>query len=158
MNFFDFLSKNWSQIAVVIAAFGYLLKVVLDYKIKKREIKFQYLYAEKAKAFKDFSKGYENANAQFTQLAFRYGVKLISFSDFESTVNSMKEELKDKLDSLKIYCSSKEQDGLYSILNDFTFDMYKVKNLNENEMKEVLLNNTAKARAILNNINKDFRV
>ncbi len=45
----DYLIKYWSQIAIVIGLFGYVLKTIFDYTIRNRELRNKYFYELKAK-------------------------------------------------------------------------------------------------------------
>jgi hypothetical protein len=38
MKWIEFITKYWAQITILMAALGYLLKVFLDYKFRKKEI------------------------------------------------------------------------------------------------------------------------
>lgn len=46
MNWKEFLINYWAQIALVIAAFGYVIRVFLNYKFKKKEI-WQAIFQQK---------------------------------------------------------------------------------------------------------------
>lgn len=52
MNYLEYLIKYWSQVTVVIFAIGYLLKVIFEFKIKKEEIKFDFIHKERAAVIK----------------------------------------------------------------------------------------------------------
>ena len=44
----EYLVKHWAQIVVIIGAFGFLLKLILDYKFKTKELRYRYFYEKKA--------------------------------------------------------------------------------------------------------------
>ncbi|SEG01590.1 hypothetical protein SAMN05421847_1296 [Halpernia humi] len=46
---FRFIAEYWSQITVVIGVIGFIVKTLLDYKIKIREHRSKYFYEIKAK-------------------------------------------------------------------------------------------------------------
>ncbi|MGN6194994.1 MAG: hypothetical protein ACTHOB_08645 [Ginsengibacter sp.] len=46
MRWIKFITTYWSQIAILIASIGYILKIILDYKFKQKEIWYT-LYAQK---------------------------------------------------------------------------------------------------------------
>lgn len=158
MSFIDVLSKNWSQITVIIAAVGYLLKVILDFNIRKKEIKFEYLYKEKASAFQDFLICYQDFRAALTQEAFRFKYNNIPFSEFETSMNKSKKELENKLNFLLMYCSSKEKERLYTILNSCTFILYEVKKIDAEGLEQILEVNNTKTGVIIDKFINDFRL
>ena len=43
-----FLGEYWSQITVIIGAFGFILKTVFEYRLKTKELKFKYFYELKS--------------------------------------------------------------------------------------------------------------
>ena len=48
----EFLIKYWAQATVLIFAIGYVIKVILEFYIKKKEIKFNFLHKERAEVIK----------------------------------------------------------------------------------------------------------
>jgi len=158
MRFIDFLSKNWSQITVVIAALGYLLKVVLDFNIRKKEIKFEYLYKEKASSFQEFLICYQDFKTLLTQESYRYKHNNISFYEFETTMNKSKKDLESKLNFLLMYCSYKEKESLYAILNSCTFVLYEIKKSDEDGVEQVLETNNKKTGAIIDKFIRNFNL
>lgn len=112
MSVLKYLSSNWSQITVLLAAIGYLVKIILDFNIRKKEIKFEYLYKEKASSFQEFLIAYQDFNALLTTQAFQYKYGAVLFADFEAAMNASKENLNNKLNQLYMYCTSKEKQGL----------------------------------------------
>lgn len=158
MRFLDFLSKNWSQITVVIAAIGYLLKVILDFNIRKKEIKFEYLYKEKASAFQGFLICYQNFKKLLTQEAYQYKLNSKSFSEFETTMNNSKEDLEEKLNILLMYCSDKEKESLYAILNSCTFILYEIKKTDIDGVEQVFEGTNKKNKTIIDKFVKNFNL
>ena len=45
----DLLNSYWAQITVVFVVFGYILKIILDYRLKNKELRNKYFYELKAK-------------------------------------------------------------------------------------------------------------
>ncbi|SJZ67604.1 hypothetical protein SAMN04488128_1011150 [Chitinophaga eiseniae] len=158
MRFLDFLSKNWSQITVVIAAIGYLLKVILDFNIRKKEIKFEYLYKEKAGSFQGFLICYQNFKTLLIQEAYKYKHNGTSFSEFEITMNNSKKELEEKLNFLIMYCSNKEKESLYSILNSCTFVLYEIKKTDTDGVEQALEETNKKNKVIIEKLVKNFNL
>jgi len=52
MKWLEFLNKYWAQATVVIFAIGYVIKVILEFYIKKKEIKFNFLHTQRAEVIK----------------------------------------------------------------------------------------------------------
>jgi len=57
-QFFEFLSQYWSQIFIFIMAIGYILKILIDWNVKKTEIKFSTLTIERNETIKKFYKDF----------------------------------------------------------------------------------------------------
>ena len=45
----EILNKYWAQITVIIGAIDYILKTILDYRLKHKELRNKYFYELKAK-------------------------------------------------------------------------------------------------------------
>jgi len=101
----------------VIAALGYVIKIILDFYIRKREIKFEYLYKEKAKAFQNLLTSYQTFRAKFAQELFRYQKDKIPYDEkLQSLHNELIDEIKNKIDLIYMYCSEKEKQELDRLL------------------------------------------
>lgn len=48
----EFIIKYWAQATLFILAIGYVIKVILEFYIKKKEIKFNFLHKERAEVIK----------------------------------------------------------------------------------------------------------
>lgn len=158
MKFIEFLSKNWSQITVVIAAVGYILKVILDFNIRKREIKFEYLYKEKASSFQEFLIVYQDFKTLLTQQSYRYKYNSITFAEFETSMNITKKELENKLNFLIMYCTGKERESLYTVLNSCTFILYEIKKVEAENVERILEANNKKIGDIINKFIKNYNI
>lgn len=156
MDFLKFLADNWSQVVVIIAALGYLIKIILDFNIKKREIKFEFIYKEKASAFREFLLSYQNLNAELTVKAYQLLYGNIKFSQFEKDITSLRNDLQGKLHIIYMYCTEKEKESLYSIINESTYIIYEVNKSNPGNVESVLLNFNKKNTEIINKIIKGF--
>lgn len=44
----NFIINYWAQLTVVLGVFGYIFKIVFDYKLKKKEIRLKYFYELKS--------------------------------------------------------------------------------------------------------------
>jgi hypothetical protein len=156
MKFIEFLSKNWSQIAVIIGALGYFIKVILDFNIRKREIKFEYVYAVKASAFQDFFTCYmEFKDLLFTQ-SFRLKSNTVTFSELETIMNTKKKELEKKLNVLIMYCSQKERNSIYDVFTSCTIILYDVQKANAEKLQQVLLDYNERMMVIMDKFMKSF--
>jgi hypothetical protein len=47
MKWYEYIITNWAQVSVLLAILGYILKAILDYRYKKKEIAFSYFAKEK---------------------------------------------------------------------------------------------------------------
>ena len=158
MSFAEFLSKNWSQITVVLTALGAVIKIIFDFQIRKKEIKFEYLFKEKASSFQDFMICLQNFKTQLIKEAYIHKYGSSTFSEFETTMDKSRKELESKINLLLIYCSHKEKESLYAILNSCTFVLHAIKNVNVNDIEKVLQDNCKKNDAIINKLIKNFHL
>lgn len=65
MTFVEFIIEYWSQIAVLLGIVGYLLKTILDFIIRKREIKFVKLHKLRAKIISEIYLSLANMEQSF---------------------------------------------------------------------------------------------
>lgn len=158
MKFVDFLTANWSQITVIIGALGYLLKLIFDFNIRKKEIKFEYLYKEKASSFQDFLISYQAFQSLLTTQAYSYKYGNSTFQDFESTMNQSKAILNEKLNALYMYCTQNEKEGLFAILNSCTFVLFEINKNETEEVERILQANTKKSNKIIDKFIKNLHV
>jgi hypothetical protein len=52
MTFFKLLIEYWAQSTVLILAIGYVIRVILEFYIKRKEIKFNFIHKERAEVIK----------------------------------------------------------------------------------------------------------
>ena len=48
MTFYEFIIQSWSQLTILLGALGYFLKIIFDFLLKKKEIKFIKLHELRA--------------------------------------------------------------------------------------------------------------
>jgi hypothetical protein len=139
MQILKFLSDNWAQIVVVIGAIGYIIKTILDFQVKKKEIRFAYIYQEKSGAFHQFFLSYQDFISIVVTQSFRLKAGAITYQEFDSMVSEQRKAIMKNIDALYIYCSKKEIDLLYKVANSTASVAYKVKNKSEDELSAYLL-------------------
>jgi hypothetical protein len=138
MKALDFIVKSWSQIVILIGALGYILKIILDFTVKKKEIKYAYVYTEKARAFKEFTLSYQKLNESLIETAFQFKYENTGFGDFEMRINGLHKELNNNINVLYIYCSEKEKEQLYRILNSCKIVVNDVKEQSKDSIEDLL--------------------
>lgn len=57
-KWYDLILANWSQIAVMLAAIGYIIQKIADWSLRKKEITFTRLQENKILEIKSFYKSY----------------------------------------------------------------------------------------------------
>jgi len=158
MNIYNFLSNNWSQILVIIGGIGYLLQVILNFIIKKREIKFEFLYKEKAFAFKEYLLEYQKLKDELTRQSSNFIYGSIKFDQFEASIKSSIEALRSKLYLAYMFCTQKEKEDLFSILNTSSVIIYKVKAADSTNLADVLNSYYQKTNSVIEKLVKNFEV
>ncbi len=146
-----FLIDNWSQIVVLLTAFGALLKIVLDFYTKKAEIKFKYIFEQKAEAFKSYLIDYQNLKDNITKQSYSFLYGNITFKEFEVNIKKAVDELRNKINTIYMYCSEKEKNQLYSILNESFFIIYKINKSDKENLNQILDDYNKKTSQILMN-------
>ncbi len=67
-----YIIKYWVQVFVLIGAFGYVLKVVLDFKFKRKEIYYHLYSTEKLKSFLNFYNNHYAYNVSAQSAIFQF--------------------------------------------------------------------------------------
>ncbi len=67
----DNVIRFWSQITVVIGAFGIFLKIIFDYKVRQKEIKYSSLYENKILEIKSYYKSYHTFSVALQEFYFQ---------------------------------------------------------------------------------------
>lgn len=127
MTVMDFLINNWSQITVMLAALGYIVKIFLDYFIKKKELKlqynykekeirFQYVYKEKSAAFKQYLITYR----ALCDGIYKYSADLLfglkNYDAFQAETQKLLNTVTERLYETYLFCSADEKENLYKIV------------------------------------------
>lgn len=81
MKWYEYIISNWAQLSVIIAAIGYILKVIFDYNYKKKEISFSYFTKEKMNSAVSFLQ-------EYTSMAF--------YLTDSFTIPDLREKIKDR--------------------------------------------------------------
>ena len=152
MDFLKFISQNWAQIAIIIGAVGYFVKVILDFQIKKREIKFSFIYQEKTDAFHNFFLSFQDFKRLLLDNCFRYKNGMITFDEFEKILRLGRDEIQTNIDHIYIYCSKKEIELLYRISNTTSTIHYRVRDTDEAGLSELILNYDEQNRKVVSKL------
>lgn len=65
------LRDSWSQITVLLGAAGVIIKMFIDWRVKKQEIKFHYLQQNKKSEVKEFYRHFLEFENKLKQYLFR---------------------------------------------------------------------------------------
>lgn len=101
--------KYWAQVTVLIGALGYLIKIPLDYFIKRSEQRFNHLMAEQSRAIGDLLVKYEAFQiAQHNLLSdYRNGTS-ISYADIQERTSLPYRDLLSSGSVLRFYLNTQE--------------------------------------------------
>jgi len=166
MNVFEFLTKNWAQITVMLGAIGYVLKVFFDFRIKKLEIKFGLLFSQKTTEFQKFIELYDKYVAQLIKesFGFVYGTSLPD--EYDKIVKTHHEQISLSISHLRIYLSKRDKEVLFSILNSMSLMDVSIKKVKNSDIEQstksellstLLLDFQKKNEEILNKIFQAYK-
>lgn len=142
-NSMDFIVKYWSQIAVLIGAVGYLVKIPLDYSIKRREQGFNHQMTEQTRAISKFMTSFQAVSMNVKDMAISY------LHENHTEVNSLKgrtlalvHEFQLSYSLLRL-CLSKNEINLYhKIFIESAATIDRVMAAPTNRIDESILNET----------------
>lgn len=66
----ELIFDNWSQITVLLGVIGFIIKTMVDLKVRKQEIKFSYLQQSKKAEVKEFYKYYLELERKLKEYLF----------------------------------------------------------------------------------------
>ncbi len=78
MTFFRFLVTYWTQLTILIFAIGYVIKIILDFNIKKREIKFNFIHKERAEIIKQLHFDIIELSKEIQKMALAHQLTLMN--------------------------------------------------------------------------------
>lgn len=131
MEILNFIAQYWDKLAVVIAAIGYVLKVILDFRYKKKEISFNLNAAEQLKAVLSFFNQYNKMQMQIT---YFLGTK----KDQQNTQDEylrLKESMKQYIDtalSASFFFNKQSEEQSYVILRNIQSTVDDIKKVRDN--------------------------
>lgn len=110
-KWYEIVIDNWAQITILLGAIGYVIKLLTNYWLKKREITFSRLQENKILEIKEFYKSYQQL-----ELALRSYLYQTEFGDHDPEIFfKIKENIRDKFISfsynsmtVKLFLSSED--------------------------------------------------
>jgi preprotein translocase subunit Sss1 len=60
IQWYEFIINNWTQVIFILGVIGYIIKLFIDWDIKKREISFSKIQESKLLEAKEFFKSYQS--------------------------------------------------------------------------------------------------
>lgn len=130
----DIITIYWAQVTLVLGSFGYILKIILDYLTKKREINHSIFTNKKIECLSRFFLNYSKVKEMYFHLKI-YQVlrKEISATDLDDYVFPPIDELRRSVIEIQLYFDknihSKFEDILKNVelinkrLSDLYFEM-----------------------------------
>ncbi|MBL7113101.1 MAG: hypothetical protein ISS19_14285 [Bacteroidales bacterium] len=115
----DFLSQYWSQIALLLGIFGYIIKIIFEARVKIKEIKFSHLHLLRTKEIKEFYLSFLDVE----DMLKRYNARAFSITNLDETFYLEKDlkinSFKKNLESLKLIIDKSKSNNLESLINEF---------------------------------------
>jgi len=104
MTLKDLLTTYWSQVTLILLAFSYLIKRILDIKSKKTEVNHSLFQQNRIMAVKTFFSRYAKAELMWHQLAiFDVLNHKLTTKEMDQIIFLQLNELQETLFELKIY-------------------------------------------------------
>lgn len=104
MAFLKILVEYWAQATVLILAIGYVLRVVLEFYIKRKEIKFNFIHKERAEVIKQLHLDIIEMSKEIELMALAHTLKSLNPHTLKSLnqgpTNKEREEVFHKIATL----------------------------------------------------------
>lgn len=89
MNNIKFLIEYWSQATVLLFAIGYILRVIFDFYIKKKEIKFNFIHKERAEVIKQLNLDIIELSKEIEFMALAHNLETINLGPTNQERNEL---------------------------------------------------------------------
>ncbi|NLX72412.1 MAG: hypothetical protein GXY94_03800 [Bacteroidales bacterium] len=124
MKFTELLTTYWSQVLIVLAGLGYLLKRILDIRSKKTETNHSLFQQNKISSINRFFENYSKSELMWNQIAI-YDIleRKLSPKEIDKIIFPVLNELDKNLLELMIYFDEKE-------IRDFKIIVENIKSIN----------------------------
>lgn len=101
MSFFKFIVTYWTQFTALILAIGYVIKVIFEFYIKTKEIKFNFIHKERAEIIKQLHLDLIELSKEVEKMALAHTLTYLN----QGPTNKQREEVFHKIAKLnaKIY-------------------------------------------------------
>lgn len=125
MKFTELLTVYWSQVLIVLAGLGYLLKRILDLRSKKTETNHSLFQQNRLSAVNRFFENYSKSELMWNQIAI-YDIleRKLSAKEIDKIIFPVLNELDKNLLELMIYFDEKE-------LRNFKIIVENIKTINQ---------------------------
>lgn len=101
----------WAQIAIILAALGYLIRILLDHGFKRREIGYSIYARERLSSITNFISKYEKAQMEMRAISFIIKANVINnkkpFHIGENLLQLLN-QLRDEMRHSRLFISSSE--------------------------------------------------
>lgn len=150
----EFIIKYWAQATLFILGIGYVLKVILEFYIKKKEIKFNFLHKERAEVIKQLHLDIIQISKEIELMALAHTLDTIN----QGPTNQERKELfhkiamlngkiRDTVDKNRIFFSNNfvlQFDKLFkNVTDNFILTSLDKNALNKDYKKEYVFNNSS---------------
>ena len=120
MEFTELLTTYWSQVLIVLAGLGYLLKRILDLRSKKTETNHSLFQQNRLSAVNRFFDNYSKSELMWNQIAI-YDIleRKLSAKEIDKIIFPVLNELDKNVLELMIYFNEKEMQNFKLIALNF---------------------------------------
>ncbi len=160
----EFIIKYWAQATVLIFGIGYVIKVILEFYIKKKEIKFNFLHKERAEVIKQLHLDIMEMSKEIELMALAHTLNTINQGptnqdrkDLFHKIVLLNGKIRETVEKNRIFFSNNfvlQFERLFkNITDNFVLTSLNKNALNKDEEKEYVFNNSS---LFLNYFNNKF--
>ncbi len=166
-----FFIANWAQISFILIAIGYIIKVILDSRFKKKEIRYNFFLTNRMKSIEKFLSDNANLESSHADASRSYINKLLNANEVDDIIVPLRYKLTDSLSLLQLYTTEDEFQKFFQVYTNSIQMMNIVSRLKRelkldeiekgNELSEILSKHKATnkklLKEIINQIQKDLK-
>ncbi|ARV14024.1 hypothetical protein [Polaribacter sp. SA4-12] len=121
IQWYEFIINNWTQIIFILGIIGFIIKLFIDWDIKKREISFAKIQESKLIEAKEFFRSYQSL-----RISLQYFLNQTEFGKHSDEIfNKIRDEIRDnyvdfdyKCMTLKLFMETKDIEIIENILTN----------------------------------------
>jgi hypothetical protein len=107
-SLWQFFANNWAQISFILLALGYVIKVILEARFKRKEIRYNFFLNNRMKSIETFLSNYANLESTFKDSFTSYIFNTLTSKEIDNIVVPLRYKLNDSLSLLQLYLNDNE--------------------------------------------------